>query len=268
MTKRNFIYFKYLKMSLKAILEYRLAAWLMATAQSLTMLFAFLGLDLMFRRFGSLAGWSFAEAALCFGVTYMAFSLSECIARGFDAFSRMVIQGEFDRVLLRPRSTIVQVLGSKTDITRLSKAVLGIVILCVMIPRTEISWDFPKAMTLMLMVLGGTAVFTGIFILGATVCFFTLEGLEVINIFTDGGRELASYPLPVYGKWITRFFTFIIPFGCMNYLPLLYLTGRTQGQNLLPLWVYMLMPLLGFLFILPCVLVWRFGVRHYKSAGS
>jgi ABC-2 type transport system permease protein len=269
MKRIDFIYFRYLSMSLKAVLEYRLSAWLVAIAQSLTMLFAFIGLDLMFRRFGSLAGWSFEEAALCFGVTYMAFSLSECVARGFDNFSRMVIQGEFDRVLLRPRSTIVQVLGTKTDITRLTKAVLGIAILCAIIPLTEISWDLSKAITLALMVLGGAAVFTGIFILGATVCFFTLEGLEVINIFTDGGRELASYPLPVYGKWIARLFTFIIPFGCMNYLPLLYLTGRTATQGvILPAWVYMLVPLLGFLFILPCVLVWRFGVRHYSSTGS
>jgi len=268
MKRTKFIYFRYLSMSLKTVLEYRLSAWLVAGAQSLTMLFAFIGLDLMFRRFGSLSGWNFAEAALCFGVTCMAFSLSECVARGFDSFSRMVIQGEFDRVLLRPRSTIIQVLGTKTDITRLSKTALGIAILCAIIPKTNIDWDFPKAITLAFMVLGGAAVFTGIFILGATVCFFTLEGLEVINIFTDGGKELASYPLPVYGKWVARFFTFIIPFGCMNYLPLLYLTGRTESIGFLPAWVYMLIPLLGFLFILPCVLVWRFGVRYYSSAGS
>jgi ABC-2 type transport system permease protein len=115
-----------------------------------------------------------------------------------------------------------------------------------------------------MMVVSGAVVFTGVFILGASVCFFTLDGLEVINIFTDGGRELASYPLPVYGKWITRFFTFIIPFGCMNYLPLLYLTGRADRWPVL----YMLMPFLGFVFILPCLAVWRFGVRHYTSSGS
>jgi ABC-2 type transport system permease protein len=96
------------------------------------------------------------------------------------------------------------------------------------------------------------------------VCFFTVEGLEFINIFTDGGREIASYPLPVYGKWVRRFFTFIIPFGCINYLPLMYLTGRAEQHPLF----YMLTPLLGFLFIFPCLLVWRFGVRHYVSTGS
>jgi ABC-2 type transport system permease protein len=261
------IYLKYLSINVKALLEYRLSAWLVAAGQTLTTALGFLSLSLLFQRFGSLAGWSFAEAAVCFSVTYTAFAISETFARGFDAFSRMVIQGEFDRVLLRPRSTIIQVLGAKLDITRLSRVICGIIIICAVIPRSDIYWDFSKICTLVLMILGGSAVFTGIFILGATVCFFTLEGLEVINIFTDGGRELASYPLPVYGKWITRFFTFIIPFGCMNYLPLLYLTGRVE-PNGLPPWCYMLMPLLGFLFILPCVLVWRFGVRHYSSAGS
>ena len=258
------IYFKYLIMNLKSVLIYRLSTWLVALGQTLTTASTFLGLALLFRRFGNLAGFSFAEAALCFGVTGMAFALAESFARGFDAFSRMVIQGEFDRVLLRPRNTIIQVLGAKTDITRIGRVIVSLAILLAVLPQTGIVWNFSKIFTLVMMILGGAVTFTGVFILGATVCFFTLEGLEVINIFTDGGRELASYPLPVYGKWVTRFFTFIIPYGCMNYLPLLYLTGRAERWPVL----YMLMPLLGFAFILPCIAVWRLGVKHYASAGS
>ena len=264
---KRFIYFRYLAMNFKAVFEYRLSTWLVAAGQTFTTIFYFLGFSLLFRRFGNLAGWSYAEAALCFAVTTAAFSISETFARGFDAFSRMVIQGEFDRILLRPRNTIIQVLGGKTDVTRLGRVILALGILIMVIPRTGISWDPSKVITLVMMILGGASVFTGVFILGATVCFFTLEGLEVINIFTDGGKELASYPLPVYGKWITRFFTFIIPFGCMNYLPLLYLTGRAETWPGAP-WLYMLIPLAGFVFILPCIAVWRAGMRHYSSAGS
>lgn len=258
------IYFKYLVMSLKSILEYRLSAWLVAAGQALTAILYFLSLGLLFRRFGNLAGWTFAEAALCFSVTGTAFALSECFARGFDTFSQMIIQGEFDRILLRPRNTIIQVLGSKTEITRFGRVLVNIVIMCFILPMTDIVWDLSKIITVIMMILGGSAVFTGIFILGASVCFFTLEGLEVINIFTDGGRELASYPLPVYGKWISRFFTFIIPLGVMNYLPLMYLTGRASAYPVL----YMLSPLAGILFIFPCLLAWKQGVKHYSSSGS
>jgi ABC-2 type transport system permease protein len=258
------LYLKYLSMNLRALLEYRLSTCLMALGQFFMAFLWFFSISLLFRRFGGIAGWSFAEAGLCFAVTNIAFSLTECFARGFDAFSGMVIRGEFDRVLLRPRNTIVQVLGAKIEITRAGKLLQALVVLCIVIPRTGIVWDAGKVLTLVLMILGGAAVFSGIFILGAAVCFFTLEGLEFINIFTDGGRELASYPLPVYGRRIQRFFTFIIPFGCVNYLPLLYLTGRAENPS--PL--FALIPLAGFAFILPCLLAWRAGVRRYTSSGS
>jgi ABC-2 type transport system permease protein len=258
------LYTKYVRMNLKALLEYRLSTLLMILAQFLTTFFWFISLYLLFRRFGSLAGWSFEEVALCFAVTNMAFSVSECIARGFDIFSRMVVRGDFDRVLLRPRSTILQIMGSGFEVTRFGRLLQGLIVLFLIIPRINIIWTIDKIVTLLFMIIGGTTVFTGVFILGATVCFFTVEGLEFINIFTDGGRELASYPLPIYGKWVQRFFTFIIPFGCVNYLPLMYLTGRAAQYPAL----YMLTPLLGILFIFPCLLVWKFGVRHYTSTGS
>ncbi|GHU65235.1 membrane protein [Spirochaetia bacterium] len=258
------IYFKYLAMNLKMVLEYRLSAWLVVLGQLFSTLFWYLSLTLLFMRFDNLLGWTFAEVSIIFAVTSLAFALTECFARGFDTFSGMVIRGEFDRVLLRPRNSIIQVLGSKTEITRFGRVIVTGSILFLVIPGSGIIWTASKTLTLIFMILGGAAVFTGIFILGAVVCFFTLEGLEVINIFTDGGRELASYPLPIYGKWVRRFFTFIIPLGCVNYLPLMYITGRAEAHP----WLYMLSPLLGFVFLIPCVLVWKQGVRHYTSSGS
>lgn len=258
------LYFKYLKMHLRALMEYRLSYWLVAVGQFLTSLFAFFSVVLLFQRFGAIDGWSFGEVALCFAVTGLAFALCETFCSGFDRFSRLVVEGTFDRILLRPRGTVLQVIGSAIDFTRVGRLLQNIMVLGIAIPISGVEWQADKIITLVLMIIGGTGVFGGIFILGAVVCFFTIDGLEVINIFTYGGRELASYPLPVYGKWLTRFFTFIIPFGCMNYLPLMYLTGRVDTHPLL----YMLTPVLGLLFLLPCLLVWRLGVRHYRSTGS
>jgi ABC-2 type transport system permease protein len=75
---------------------------------------------------------------------------------------------------------------------------------------------------------------------------------------------MAQYPLNIYQKWVARFFTYVIPFGTVNYLPLLFILGKTKGDEIL----YMLTPLAGSFFILPCFLVWQFGVKHYRSTGS
>ena len=60
-----------------------------------------------------------------------------------------------------------------------------------------------------------------------------------------------------------QFFTFVIPFGCVNYLPLLYVLGKPGASPFAAL-----APLAGFLFILPCALVWMRGVRRFRSTGS
>ena len=256
------LYLQYIVMHLRALMQYRISTLLMTLGQFFVAFFSFLSISLLFERFGTIDGWTFSEVCLCFAVTNMAFAISECFARGFDTFSGLVIRGDFDRILLRPRSTLLQVLGAGFEISRIGKLLQSIIVLVIAIPFMTVDWTGPKVITLIFMISSGVAVFTGVFILGATMCFFTLEGLEFINIFTDGGRELAAYPLPVYGKWIQRFFTFIIPYGCINYLPLLYITGRAESM------LYMFIPLLGILFLAPCALIWRLGVRHYTSSGS
>ncbi|MDR0636441.1 MAG: ABC-2 family transporter protein [Treponema sp.] len=256
------LYLQYIVMHLRSLMQYRISTLLMTLGQFFVAFFSFLSISLLFERFGTIDGWTFSEVCLCFAVTNMAFAISECFARGFDMFSGLVIRGDFDRILLRPRSTLLQVLGAGFEISRIGKLLQSIIVLVIAIPLMTVDWTGTKIITLIFMISSGVAVFTGVFILGATMCFFTLEGLEFINIFTDGGRELAAYPLPVYGKWIQRFFTFIIPYGCINYLPLLYITGRAESM------LYMFIPLLGILFLAPCALIWRLGVRHYTSSGS
>lgn len=258
------LYGKYILILFKSQLQYRTSFWLLTIGQFFIPFSMFAGLYFMFERFGQIDGWSFYDVALCFGVIHMAFAISECFARGFDAFSSLVGSGEFDRVLVRPRSTILQVLGSKFEFTRFGRLFQSLVVLVLAISGVDIEWSLVKALILLLMVASGVFIFTGIFMLAATLCFWTIQGIEVANVFTDGGREMAQYPLNIYQKWVTRFFTFVIPFGCVNYLPLLYLLGKTDGSS----WPYMLLPLAGVLFLFPCLLVWQFGVRHYRSTGS
>jgi ABC-2 type transport system permease protein len=258
------LYFKYLMIHFKSQMQYRTSFWLLSFGQFFIPFSVFAGLYFLFERFGQIKGWQFYEVAFCFSIIHMAFAISECFARGFDSFSSLVVKGEFDRLLVRPRSTFIQVLGSQFEFTRFGRLIQSMLVLVWALNNLAINWSWVKVLILIFMINSGVLIFTGIYMLAATLCFWTVQGLEVTNIFTDGGREMAQYPLNIYNKWITRFFTYVIPFGCVNYLPLMYLLGKNQGHDLL----YMLTPLLGSFFILPCFLVWEFGVRHYRSTGS
>lgn len=258
------LYLKYMSILLKCQMEYRTSFILLSVGQFFVPFLIFVSIFLFFQRFPSAGGWSLYEVALCYSVIHMAFSLSECFARGLDSFSSLVINGDFDRILVRPRSTLLQTLGSKFEFTRIGRFAQSIVVLVFSLLNLNIDWDLYKVLTLVFMVLSGICIFVGIYMLGASLCFWTIEGLEVINIFTDGGREMSQYPLSIYKDWIKKFFTFVIPFGTVNYLPLMSVLNKTHGDEFL----YMITPLFGMLFIIPCLLVWNFGVRHYKSTGS
>ncbi len=258
------LYFRYMAVLLRSQMEYRTSFILLSIGQFFVPFLAFVSIVLFFQRFPSVGGWSLYEVALCYSVVHMAFAISECCVRGFDSFSGLIVNGDFDRILVRPRTTVLQVLGSKFEFTRIGRLTQSLVVLIYALINLNVQWSPYKLLTLLFMIISGVFIFSGIYILGATLCFWTVEGLEVVNILTDGGREMAQYPLNIYKDWMRKFFTFVIPFGTINYLPLMFIFDKTEGSG----FVYMLIPLVGMLFIIPCLLIWKFGVEHYQSTGS
>jgi ABC-2 type transport system permease protein len=78
---------------------------------------------------------------------------------------------------------------------------------------------------------------------------------------------MGQYPLAIYRGWFRRFFLFVVPIGCVNYLPGVALLGREDPLGT-PVVVQWLAPLAGPVFLAISLAAWRIGVRHYRSTGS
>ena len=182
--------------------------------------------------------------------------------KGFTLFETLVINGELDRLLLRPRGILLQVLCNEIDFVKIIRMLQSLIIMIISLIKLDIIWNISKVITLILMVLSSILIFFGIFVLTASYCFITVQGLEIKNVFTDGGKNLAQYPIGIYKKGVSFFFTFIIPYAFINYYPLLYFIDKTD--NIL----YMLSPILVFVFLIPCLLSFKIGLKHYSSTGS
>lgn len=256
------LYKKYFQIQFQSMMQYKTSFCLTAIGQFLVSFNVFLGIYFMFQRFHSVQGFTYSEVLLCYAITLMEFSLAEAFARGFDCFSSTISNGEFDRIMVRPRNEIFQVLASKIELTRIGRMFQAVLVFIYGIAKSEIVWTWDKAVTVIFMLIGGTLVFSGIFLIYAAICFFTTEGLEFMNVLTDGAREYGKYPVSIYGKRVLQFCTFIVPYALVQYYPLCYLLGKNSH------WWYVLLPLLAGVFLLPCYGVWKIGLRHYKSVGS
>lgn len=256
------LYFKYVAMQLKAELEYKKAFALSLFFKMLSAISALISIVFLFDKFGSIAGYSFEDVLICFVMSFLGFSLAECFFRSFDHFDRILSDGEFDRILVRPRSIILQVLGVEVEFNRIGRAVVAIAIFIVLLIKRPELLQPDKAIALLLMIIGNVVIYAALFILKAGITFFTVQGLEIMNIFTDGARDLTQYPLSVYQEWIQKFLTFILPIALVNYYPLLYVIGKSNNK------FYIILPIVAMLFIIPCYGVWRIGLKRYKSIGS
>ena len=243
-------------------MQYKTSFFFATLGQFLVAFATFLSISFLFDRFDSVGGFTYEEVLICFAVMITAFSVSELFGRGFDRFPRLLGDGGFDRALVRPRNLIFQVLASQIEFSRLGRLVQAVAVLAYALPRSGIDWTWDKILTLILMISCGAVLFFGLFVLYAAISFFTIEGLEFMNVLTDGGREHGRLPFSVYGDGVLKFLTYVVPLALIQYYPLLYLTGRET--NIL----YALTPVLALLFLVPCYIFFRFGLSKYKSTGS
>jgi ABC-2 type transport system permease protein len=261
------LYWRYAALSLRGQLQYRASFALWSFGQLGAVGIELLGVWALFDRFGAVRGWRLEEIALLFGIVNVAFALAESFGRGFDLFSTLVRSGDFDRLLLRPRSTALQVACSDFQFLRVGRFVLGLGMLLWAAAALGVSWTVAKVFLLVGTVIGGACTFYGLFVLQATLCFWTVESLEIMNAATYGGTEAAQYPLSLYRDWFRRFFTFVIPLAFVSYIPAGAVLERPTVPDLPPA-VRWASPLAGVAFLAVALRVWRLGERRYRSTGS
>ncbi len=261
------LYLRLVRARLRAQLQYRGSFLMMVVVSFFGMASELVAVVILLGAFGNVAGWDVGEIALLYGLAGTAFGLSEMVGAGFDLFPATIRRGEFDQVLLRPASIFAQVMASDFQLRRISRIAQALVALVLAARWTTIDWTLTKALYLPLVIACGAVMFTSIFMLGATLCFWTVESIEMINSLTNGGTELSSYPMPIYHEMMQRLFTFVIPLAFVAYVPALYLLDRPEARDW-PRWLPLLPPVAAVAIALVARVAWSFGVRHYRSTGS
>lgn len=261
------LYFRYIGISLRSQMEYRVSFVLQTLAHFLTTLMEFVAIWALFQRFETIKGWTFYEIAVFYGMISIAFSFNDFLTRGFDIVSRLIRAGEFDRYLLRPRSTVLQLLGYELRLRCFGRFAQGVLVLWIGASHLHVTWTLPKVVLMLWAIAGASTLFIGLIIMQATLAFWTTESLEIMNTLTYGGIETAQFPLTIYLPWFRKFFTFIVPLACVNYYPVLLIVEKPDPLGS-PIWFQAISPLAGILFLLVGRVFWSIGLRHYTSTGS
>lgn len=252
----------FLLVNLKCQMEYRASFIMSILTKVLQGIIQFISAYFLILKFWDNNLFSFSEIIICFSVVSIGLGVGEMFFRSFDTFSMIVREGTYDRILLRPVDEILQLIEYKMDFNKIGYIIPTLIILAYSLPKSSILWTYDKILLFILMILGSCLIYGGIFIFGAALCFYTTEGLELINILTNGTQNFGIYPFRAMGKTALRFLTLFVPLALVQEYPLAYLTGATNSP------LVFILPLGSIVFLFIMVKFFKFSSRRYISIGG
>ena len=222
---------------------------------------------LMLNRFKHIGGWSPGEIAFLYGLLVMAQGIVSVFFSGLLNFSTFVREGTFDRVLLRPLSSLGQIVSMGFDPAGLAHFIFGLAAFITANSMIDIQWTFYSTFFFICTIFGGAMILGAVRIIIAGIAFFTVsnQGLQHLVVFSS--REFLLYPVDIYIKPVRFLLTFLLPIAFINFYPAHFFLDKSVAGGL-PLWFpYMTLPIGLGIFIM-AVFVWKFCVKHYASTGS
>ena len=165
-------------------------------------------------------------------------------------------------MLVRPRNIYIQIFGSNVEFSKMSRVIGSLILFIIAIVNLDFKKSLLNILLLILLLLFSSLIYFSLSVLSACLCFKTIEGLEFVNIFTDGSREFGQYPMGLFKREILIVFTYLIPIACVNYYPVNYILGQSDSI------LYLISPLFCLILFSISIILFNKCLSHYESVGS
>ncbi len=217
----------------------------------------------LFTKIPQLKGWRFEEVLFIYGFSLIPMGLFNIIGMNLYQFGEIyIVEGKFDRVLLRPIHSLFQILFENFHLESIQEILTGLAAVAWCAVRLEIPLTFMNVILFPVLILCGAVIYVCIFIILSSVNFWVEDriGLSppVFNMIAFG-----RYPLTIYNAAIQFMLNWIVPFAFASFYPTVRYLGRMEFQS-----KFYLVPVVAAVVLGLALWVWALGVRQYKSTGS
>ncbi len=221
----------------------------------------------VFRVTPTLGGFGFPEVFLMTALAGCAFAMADLAVGNVERLRQYVRSGMFDALLVRPLGSLTQLAAMDVATRRLGRVAFGVVIVVVAVTRAAAPLNMARFALLVVTPVAGAMIFGAIFVATATVAFWWIESGEIANGLTYGGLTFTQYPITIYGTLFRRLFAYAVGFAFVAYYPALALLDRADPLGA-PAMLGYFAPIVAVAAVIAAALMWRTGVRHYRSTGS
>lgn len=255
------------RMWMRAASQYRVSLALTGFAQVLVTCLDLIAILVIYTQVPTIAGFTLPETLYLYGTTRLAFGMSDVVASGVELLSDSIRLGNFDLVLIRPVSTLAQVLADQFTPKRFGKLIPAVATLGWAVAALPVTWSAARIAVCCGTVLCGFVLYCALWVLTGCISFIAVDAREVANTFTYGSEFATEYPITIFGRPLGLALTFVLPVAFVTWQPTLYVLGRPDPFGL-PAALRFAAPAVALALSGIAALAWRACVRRYRSTGS
>jgi ABC-2 type transport system permease protein len=250
---------QYIKTTMQSKVDFLMGFLAFFATQIMGIIFLFV----VFNQIPSLDGWSFYEVLFIYGFAQ--------IPRGIDHIftdyiwilgQNMVLEGSFDRYLLRPIHPLFHICADRFQPDGLGELIIGLVI--VAIAAANLSLVITPLIVLLFIasVLLGAVIYTSIKLFFASLAFWIKDSIPLMTVVYNFA-EFAKYPVGIYNAPLRFILSYIIPFAFVAFYPAAGFLGRRPLAHTVGLEAVVM--------VVAWVIAYgtfKRGMSIYESAGS
>ncbi|HEY6740012.1 MAG TPA: ABC-2 family transporter protein [Actinopolymorphaceae bacterium] len=254
-------------MWVRSTMVYRASFTMIVIGQFLVTGLDFVVIFFMFQHVHELGGFGLPEVAFLYATSGCAIGFADLLVGNIERVGRRIRSGEFDVVLIRPVPAFVQAAADNFGVHRVGRIAQSSIVLVWSLVALDVSWTWDRILLLPVLLVCGTVIFSAIFVIGGAFQFAAGDAAEVANAFTYGGNLLTQFPPTIFAREVVTVVTFVIPLAFVNWMPALHVLGRDDPLGL-PKAMQFASPVAALALALVAAVLWRLGVRSYRSTGS
>ena len=257
------LYSKFLKQYIKTLIEYRADFILGLIGFVFVQAIGVIFIGLIFNAIPSLKGWSFYEILFIYGFAQIPRGIDHVFTDQLWIFSwKTIVQGEFDRYLVRPLNPLFQVIVERFQPDGFGEIIIGTILLVTAWSKIGLEITFSRIVALIFVILCATVMYTAIKLAVTSIAFWVKFAQSYLFMVYQLST-FVKYPVTIYPTWIRGILTFIIPFAFTGYFPAAYILGK--GNFLSGVVMTFIVAVVSFLL---AYRIWLWGMSRYESTGS
>lgn len=256
------IWYSFMIAAFKRMLIYRTDCIIGMISQIAFQIIELMFIWIIFQKTDSIGGWNFKQLLLLYGMMMLSISVTELLFDStYNLGNRLIKNGKFDTLLLRPVHPLISVLGENNSTTAFGYIIIAFILIISMLVQLQINITFFLIIKILYFGTLGGFIIGGIQAIFGVSGFWTYKSNEVVwSAFQF--HKLAEYPIAIYNKFIRVLITIFFPFAFAAYYPVENILGNAGNVLLI------IIPIIVLIIWYVAVIIWNWALNKYRSTGS